>query len=263
MAVRRLAWIWILVALLALAPAAHAEHWEPGPNMSAPRVGAGAVALPGGDVLAIGGLVLAGTAQATVDRFNPATKVWSPAQPMSGARGIPIVVRLNDGRVLVAGGVVAGDSGLTALTTAEVYDPATGTWTPVATQMAVARAAVDPLRAATVLPDGRVLLAGGAQEPSAAVDIFTPSANTFTPGKPMGKERSLAGQTRLADGRVLVVGGSDAGGALASAEIYDPVADTWTPVAGSLATPRAAPGLFALPNGRVLVAAGARRPSSR
>jgi hypothetical protein len=256
MAVRRLVWLWAVVALLALAPAAHAEHWEFGTNLSAQRVGGSAVALPNGGVVAFGGVLLAGTAQATVDRYDPATKLWSPAQPMGVARGIPIVVRLNDGRVLVAGGAAASDTGFSASTAAEVYDPAANTWTPVANQMAVARAAVESSRAATVLPDGRVLLAGGAEQPSATVDVFNPSTNTFTLGKPMGKQRSLAGQTRLADGRVLVAGGSDAGGELAAAEIYDPAADTWTPVAGSLITPRAAPGLFTLPNGRVLVAGG-------
>ncbi|MDX6556295.1 MAG: hypothetical protein QOD86_2490 [Miltoncostaeaceae bacterium] len=261
MAVRRMAWLWVIAALLALAPAAHAERWEFGTNLPAPRTGGAAVALPDGRVLAIGGILLAGTGQATVDRYDPATKVWSPVHSMSGARGIPIVVRLNDGRVLVAGGAAVGDSGFAPMTTAELYDPATDTWTPAANAMSVARAAVDSSRPATVLPDGRVLLAGGAQLPSAAVDIFDPATNAFTPGAPMGHPRSLAGQTRLADGRVLVVGGVDVGGELATAEVYDPAAGTWTDVAGILTTPRAAPGLFALPNGRVLVVGGGEAPS--
>ena len=65
------------------------------------------------------------------------------------------------------------------------------------------------------------------------------------------------GQTRLADGRVLVVGGmSNPGDPVGTAEVEDPATDTWTNLPGSPTTPRAAPGLFTLPNGKVLVAGG-------
>jgi N-acetylneuraminic acid mutarotase len=65
---------------------------------------------------------------------------------------------------------------------------------------------------------------------------------------------------RLRDGRVLVVGGALATGngelsALAYCELYDPVADRWTPT-GSLAQPRTGHQATLLPDGRVLVTGG-------
>ena len=78
----------------------------------------------------------------------------------------------------------------------------------------------------------------------------------FTPSAPMATPRAYHPATSLADGRLLVVGGSNSGGVLASAEIYDPVLDTWSP-AGTLATARQDHEATLLANGTVLVTGGA------
>jgi hypothetical protein len=64
-----------------------------------------------------------------------------------------------DGRVLVAGGNTIFGSAQDSLSSVEIYSPESGTWTPVA-DMSVARARP----AATLLPDGRVLVVGGAND---------------------------------------------------------------------------------------------------
>ena len=107
---------------------------------------------------------------------------------------------------------------------------------------------------AAVLPDGTVLVVGGAS--SAAADLYDPVANSWTTTAPMSTARNYQAGTRLADGRVLVVGGQDANGVtLASAEIYDPGTKTWTPT-GSMTTPRYLHSASLLPNGQVLAAGG-------
>ena len=91
---------------------------------------------------------------------------------------------------------------------------------------------------ATLLQNGHVLLAGGQDSPTsstAAADIFDPVTMSITPAAPMKIARSGHTATLLLDGRVLVVGGHSTpdGTGLASGEIYDPTANSW-----SLALPK-------------------------
>jgi hypothetical protein len=84
---------------------------------------------------------------------------------MARARSGHTAARLSGGRVLVAGGIASGQ----VLRTAEIYDPASGTWSP-AGPMATAR----EFHTATLLPDGRVLVAGGVNDSGflASAEIF-------------------------------------------------------------------------------------------
>src|ERR1022692_329546 len=98
-----------------------------------------------------------------------------------------------------------------------------GTWSPAGTMSTVRGIPI-----AAVLTDGTVFVVGGAS--SAAADLYDPVANSWTTRAPMSTARNHQAGTLLADGRVLVVGGQDANGVtLASAEIYDPGIQTWTP----------------------------------
>jgi hypothetical protein len=81
------------------------------------------------------------------------------------------------------------------------------------------------------------------------------AAGTWSETGPLGTARYLHTATRLTDGRVLVAGGQDAGGALASAEIYNPAKQSWS-VTGSLNVPRIWTTAVLLANGKVLVAGG-------
>src|SRR5262245_53119433 len=99
---------------------------------------------------------------------------------------------------------------------------------------------------ATLLPDGRVLIAGGGVPygisnigvATDTVELFDPATGTLQPTARMHEPRMGHGATLLEDGTVLVAGGYGglppaANSLLRTAEIYDPAAGTWTPT-GSL-----------------------------
>ena len=137
----------------------------------------------------------------------------------------------------------------------------TNTWT-AAPQMPTERVAG---HTATLLAGGKLLVVGGVKSAgagSAAADLFDPAAATWTAVAPMNVMRSSHTATLLADGRVLVAGGSTVSSAAAkgyvnnaSAEIYDPVANTWTatPPMGAARSHHTA---TLLPDGKVLVVGG-------
>lgn len=172
---------------------------------------------------------------------------------MSHARARADAVRLTDGRVLIAGG--AEGTSYSALQSAELFDPATATWTVTA-----------PMRSArymhrlTLLADGRVLATGGFSAPGRQAEIFDPAAGTWTLTTPMRRHHAVHTATLLRDGRVLVSGGH--GGydgcqnTTAAAEIYDPTTDVWVSVA-SMRARRGSHTASLLKDGRVLVAGGA------
>jgi hypothetical protein len=111
---------------------------------------------------------------------------------------------------------------------------------------------------ATLLTDGRVLVAGGhdmAYGSTSSVDIFNPVTHQWTAARPMWTPRSRHVAALLADGRVLVAGGENVAGCINEAEIYNPVTDTWTPV-GSMAAARERPTAIPIAGGRVMVAGG-------
>jgi hypothetical protein len=78
---------------------------------------------------------------------------------------------------------------------------------------------------ATLLSDGRVLIAGGLDESNfpASVDLYDPATSTFSPTGSIATARVSHTATALSDGRVLIAGGLDEHGSnLASAELYQP-----------------------------------------
>ena len=93
--------------------------------------------------------------------WDPATGTFGPAGSLAEARDWHTATPLSDGRVLVVGGTDGGDAGSSfdpegVLASAEVWDPATGTFGPAGS---LAGPAI--LHTATPLPDGRVLVIGG------------------------------------------------------------------------------------------------------
>lgn len=248
-----------LAAAALVAPAARAEHWTVGADLPVERSNAASATLPDGSVLAIGGLALEAPpgVASSVDRFDPATGTWTGVAPMGTARYGPVAVPLADGRVLVAGGL---DGILAPIMSAEVYDPATGGWTPTDNDLGTARTDTGLEAGGTLLRDGGVLFAGSADSnapASTAVDVYDPGTNRFAEVRPMHEARTLPSQTLLADGRVLVAGGYDGDTALAGAEVYDPVQDTWTEVGNAMSVGRGSSLLVTLPNGKALVGGGA------
>ncbi|WP_437726006.1 kelch repeat-containing protein [Sorangium sp. So ce861] len=188
---------------------------------------------------------------------------WLSAAPMSVGRANHTATRLLDGRVLVAGGETTRgalsawyDS---ALSSAEVYDPATGAWTAAAS-MGSARS----MHTATLLSNGKVLVVGGGTNgghtpaPLAAAEIYDPAANVWTAVPPMDVPRLGHTATPLPDGRVLVAGGSPTGRSpeeLASCAIYDPALNAWS-AGGSMHRARSFHAATLLLDGKVFVSGG-------
>ena len=135
---------------------------------------------------------------------------------------------------------MGGASGkeLTILNTAEIFDPATRSFTKVPAAMSEARRSIYTI---VTMRDGRVLIAGGRNfdnpnAPGAKVhdsaEIFDPKTNTFTPTGSMKVPRNMFMAILLDDGRVLIAGGgNNAGGAGSmaydTAELYDPATGTF------------------------------------
>jgi hypothetical protein len=181
----------------------------------------------------------------------------TPAGPITPARQVHTATLLADGRVLVAGGYDAND---VALASAELYDPATNTFTSTGS-LVTARG----LHTATLLADGRVLIAGGgpanwlstAPGPYlASAELYDPKTGSFSPTGLMTSTREDHTATLLDDGRVLIAGGNDVGAhAVASAELYDPKTGKFS-ATGSMTTPRGFHTATLLADGRVLITGG-------
>jgi hypothetical protein len=137
---------------------------------------------------------------------------------MHVARFQHVAVRLDDGRVLVAGGCCPVSA------SAEIYDPVSQTWS-MAAPMSVARTT----QSATILVDGRVLVAGGANISRLleTAEIYDPASNRWTPTKPMTSGRASHGAALLTDGRVLVYGGKRATVG-PEGTLFDPTTGEWS-----------------------------------
>jgi hypothetical protein len=140
-----------------------------------------ATLLANGKVLVAGGLQEVGAhrASASAELYDPQSGVWSAIQGMVGPRSEHTATLLPDGRVLVTGGYGADASagGLDEpLASAELFDPASGTWSATASMVAVRRE-----HTATLLPDGRVLVASGTGGSLTGGPVLA-SAELYDPG---------------------------------------------------------------------------------
>jgi hypothetical protein len=230
---------------------------SPTGQMSAGRSDQTATLLADGRVLVAGGYRAFHTI-ASADLFDPTTNTFVATGPLGTARGYGTATLLEDGRVLIAGGTPRDWTfNGPFFATSELFDPKTGTFAPTGS-MAAAR----NLHTATLLLDGRVLIAGGNDTENhslASAELYDPTTGTFSPTGSLVTARAFHTATLLTDGRVLMTGGTSAGWDgipfIASAEIYDPKTGTFTPT-GSMAVERASHTATLLPDGRVLITGG-------
>jgi len=212
-----------------------------------------ATLLPSGLVLVAGGTGADGTGLASAQSYDPATNTWEDAGALT-ARFAHTATLLPSGLVLVAGG--NGNLGTItyALASAQLYEPVESAWRSVA-MMGTAR----QNHTATLLPSGKVLVAGGTDDQTTNVlgsaQLYDPAANTWTDASsPIARSSHTA--TLLPSGKVLVTGGygGPGSGYLASAQLYDPATNAWSD-AGTLIA-RSSHTATLLPSGKVLVAGG-------
>src|SRR5438309_6829822 len=177
---------------------------------------------------------------------------WAPIADLNQPRAEHTATRLANGTVLISGGRDAADQ---PLASAEIYDPATGGYTLLASPLPA------PVwgHTASRLSDGTVLIAGGTGAgglPVAAAQLFDPTTGAFTALDPLSTPRARHTATLLRDGRVVLVGGTDGVEPLASLEVYDPTTRTFSLAPSALVVPRQDHTATLLPDRRVLVAGG-------
>ncbi len=211
----------------------------------------GHVALPvlgDGHVLIVGGSGAAGPAT-VAELYDPVTRAFTEVPALAGDHAGASAVRLGDAAdaaVLVSGGPT-GDQLL--------YDPVSGLARPAASLPA------SRSHTATLLADGRVLIAGGSASGDGAARgtalIWDPAADAQVADLDLASgPRSGGTASVLSDGRVYIAGGTGADGdPLATAELYDPATGVFQ-AATSVAGPRLDATVTALGDDTVLVAGG-------
>src|SRR5579884_1475895 len=218
-------------------------------NATATLMQNGKVLVSGGDM---GGLaVIINNAQI----FDPATNSWKMAHAMRAARMGHGGTLLPNGKVLIAGGLtyyLVRLGYVVCTATAEIYDPATATWSS-AGSMSVPRCG----HIAQLLPNGKVLVAGGANYRTYfnSAEVYDPATNTWSPTGSMAITRYGHSAALLQNGKVLVTGPTP------TTEIYNPSTGTWSLTASTAAYHSYVP-VVTLVSGKVLVAGGNSAGSS-
>jgi len=196
-----------------------------GGQMSDARFGHTATRLGDGTVLIAGGNdgfdVLP-----TAEIYNPATGQFaltgssvSGATIMATPRENHTATLLSDGTVALVGGI--NNSG-NPLASAEIYDPHSGTFSALASQMSQSRS----FHTANLLASGLVLIAGGVPASTGALavseaELLAPTPGFFVPNGAMLTARQFHTASTLFTGSTIVAGGQNAFGPLASTELYD------------------------------------------
>lgn len=226
------------------------------------------VTLNDGRALAVGGRAR-GVSLASAELYLPSLNRWQSTSPLAVPRHDHAVALLADGRALITGGVSSsGGPGQPHVTqTAEIYDPNSNAWQPVA-----------PMRqarynhSASLLPDGRVLVVGGFvpgpfHVATRSAEAYDPTLDEWHPIAPMPTARAVHATAVLADGSVLVAGGvinpPNELHATDASEVYHPATNTWR-ATGPLTVPRRSlSGAVVLNDGAVLVPGGADDTNQR
>jgi len=251
------------------------DSYVPVQSMGAARALGAAVTLKDGRAFLTGGgggSLTAPSGNASTEIFEPVTRTYSAGPALSADRGYHTATVLNDGRVLIAGGVSTNS---VTLDSCEIYDPVTNTISAAA-PMPAPRAG----HTATLLGNGKVLVAGGGNNfvipvggtftsvLNAALEtgaVYDPAANTWMPvNNVMAAKRFGAAAVRLNDGRALITSGISGTSTFfgittitftATTSYYDPATNNFT-AGPSIGTGRAFHSAATLPDGRVFVAAG-------
>lgn len=262
-----------------------------GPTMATARGFHTATLLVGGKVLIAGGVDGGSRPLSSAELYDPSAGTFSTTGSMTTVRARHAAARLADGRVLIAGGWADG-AGTTYVVSAEIYDPAAGTFAPTGNMVSNGRVAsallladgrvliaedgnnaevYDPatgtfaltgtystpsliVDTAALLPNGTVLVVGCAAGCTAGTtEVFDPKTGSFSPTGPRLGWGDVSTATPLTDGTILFVEANEMTPDLV--EIYDATSGTFTDI-GQTANTHEFSTATRLPNGTVLVAGG-------
>jgi N-acetylneuraminic acid mutarotase len=197
--------------------------WTNTGSLHTARYQSTATLLSNGKVLVVGGDATGGNYLASAELYDPANGTWTTTGSLNTARDYHTATLLPNGNVLVAGGlalVVGGGGTSSELASAELYDPASGTWTTTGS-LNTGRWSFT----ATLLSDGLVLAAGGYttnSNDSASAELYDPAGGMWTSTGSLNTGRAVHTATLLPNGKVLVAGGYTSSGVTNSAELYGP-----------------------------------------
>jgi hypothetical protein len=240
-------------------------EWTATGNMTQPRCLHSATLLPNGHVLVAGGVgsLYDSNTQSDTDTvttaeiYNPTSRAWTATGGLNAARADAATTLLQNGKVLTVGGYSKTGQNLyrTYLTSAELYDPATGAWSLTATIPVSSFESTTP----ATLPNGNVLI-------SNAAEVYNIGTATWTA---TGALPTIAGVPQVAasldTGNVLGTGIPCKPskfypcGATADAYLYDSSTNTWS-VTGSMRYARSSHTMTVVANGQVLVVGGYLHP---
>ncbi|MDH5388643.1 MAG: hypothetical protein OEY06_09355 [Gammaproteobacteria bacterium] len=235
-----------------------AKTWTPTGSLNTQRAFHSATLLSDGKVLVAGGSTtqFVSSQTLTAEIYDPAASTWSTTGDLTIKRSSHTATLLQDGSVLITGGWTGGTA---PVTSAEIYNPVAGTWAATGS-MSGARTG----HTMNTLIDGKVLVAGGFNVVATNnvylqhAETYNPAMGTWSNAAGMSIARSYHAATMISGGKMLVTGGRSSmanADILASSEIYDPAADTWTS-SGDMRHTRNFHTATALTDGRILIAGG-------
>lgn len=234
--------------------------------MLAERTQHTATLLANGKILIAGGFDTNGSSQSSAELFDPQTRSFSPTGAMTVPRAMQTATLLtvgpHAGEVLIVGGCSSNSNGVQALTTAELYNPSTGTFT------ATGKLVIGTMsHTATALSDGTVLITGGVStrgsySPTATAQIFDIATSTFRsngsiPSQMLQAARQGHTAALLPNGQVLISGGwNSKNDPIQTAELYTPGSGTFAYTLGPMEVGRRYLASAALLDGRVFTVGG-------
>jgi N-acetylneuraminic acid mutarotase len=187
--------------------------------------------------------------------FEPSSSSWSSVAPMNVARVNHSSTLLNDGRVLVVGG---NNENGDLLSSSEIYDPQTNTWSFTKNELKDARSA----HFAAIMKNGKVIVMGGfgiVTDTLNTVEVYDPALDEWSSVSSFNTGRYRPSYSQLKDGRIMVAGGvyyTDQGEEIAkSVEIYNPITDAWS-MGPAMNDARFGQGSGVLSDGKVVVTGG-------
>ncbi len=227
-------------------------EWELVANMDTPRLLHEAVVLDDGRILIIGGQgITPNIATDKCEIFDPVNNTLTPAASLNTPRLAHAAIKLDNGNILVVGGSPNNTAQSNDLSSCEIYDIGTNTWSFTGSLSEKSN-----LIEVQPLSNGKVLRIGGTGSSgfgTRTCEIYDPATGIWTPTGYLNTQRESCGVTRLFDGRILVAGGY---GFTSSVEIYNELLESWTNIAGGLPSPRSYGEIVQVSDGKALLMGG-------